>query len=57
MLIWVAPAGLEQMFLECGVDLPEGTTTTAPPTHEEIEKLLQVAQRYGVEIQVPGGTH
>ncbi len=52
MLIWVAPAGLEQMFLECGVELLEGTTTTAPPMHEEIEKLLAIAPRYGVEIRV-----
>jgi quercetin dioxygenase-like cupin family protein len=52
MLIWVAPAGLEQMFFACGVALPEGTTTTAPPTQEEIEKLLAIAPRYGVEIRV-----
>jgi quercetin dioxygenase-like cupin family protein len=52
MLFWVAPAGLEQMFFECGVELAEGTTITAPPTHEEIEKLLAVAPRYGVEILV-----
>ena len=55
MLIWVAPAGLEQMFAECGVELPEGTTTTAPPTPAEIEKLLAIAPEYGVEILVPEG--
>ena len=40
MLISVAPAGLEEMFFEFGVPLPEGSTTALPPTKEEIEKLL-----------------
>ena len=54
MLISVAPAGLERMFFEVGVPLPEGSTTALPPTKEEIEKLLAVAPRYGVEIRLPG---
>ena len=53
MLISVAPAGLEKMFFEVGVPLEEGATTAQPPSHEEIEKLLAVAPRYGVEILVP----
>jgi quercetin dioxygenase-like cupin family protein len=54
MLISVAPAGLEQMFFEGGVPLAEGVTTALPPTKEEIEKLLAVAPKYGIEILVPG---
>ena len=54
MLISVAPAGLEQMFFEVGVPLAEGATTAPPPSKEEIEKLLAVAPRYGVEIKLPG---
>lgn len=54
MLISVAPAGLEQMFFEVGVPLAEGTTTALPPTREEIEKLLAVAPKYGVEIKLSG---
>jgi quercetin dioxygenase-like cupin family protein len=53
MLISVAPAGLEQMFFEVGVALTEGATTALPPTKEEIEKLLAVAPRYGIEIRLP----
>ena len=53
MLISVAPAGLEKMFFEFGVPLPEGSTTAPPPTKEEIEKLLAVAPRYGIEIRLP----
>src|SRR5687767_9822831 len=48
MLISVAPAGLEKMFFEVGVPVAQGATTTAPPTKEEIEKLLAVAPRYGI---------
>lgn len=54
MLISVAPAGLEQMFFEVGVSLAEGATTALPPTKDEIEKLLAVAPKYGVEIKLPG---
>ena len=54
MLISVAPAGLEKMFFDVGVPLAEGATTALPPTKEEIEKLLAVASRYGIEIRLPG---
>ena len=54
MLISVAPAGLEQMFFEVGVPLAEGATTALPPTKEEIEKLLAIAPKYGIEIRLPG---
>ena len=53
MLISVAPAGLEQMFFEVGQPVPAGATTAPPPTKEEVEKLLAVAPRYGIEIQLP----
>lgn len=54
MLISVAPAGLEKMFFEVGVPLADGATTASPPTKAEIEKLLAIAPRYGVEIKLPG---
>ena len=54
MLISVAPAGLEQMFFEVGVPVAEGATTAPPPTKDEIEKMLAVAPRYGIEIRLPG---
>jgi quercetin dioxygenase-like cupin family protein len=53
MLISLAPAGLEQMFFEVGAPLAEGATTTLPPTREDIEKLLAVAPKYGIEIRLP----
>ena len=53
MLISVAPAGLEKMFFEVGVPVTQGAVSTPPPTKEEIEKLLAVAPKYGIEIRVP----
>jgi mannose-6-phosphate isomerase-like protein (cupin superfamily) len=53
MLISVAPAGLEQMFLEVGVPVPAGATTAPPASNEEIQKLLRIAPKYGVEIRIP----
>src|SRR4051812_19152954 len=53
MLISVAPAGLEQMFFEFGVPVAQGATTAPSPTREEIEKLLSVAPKYGIEIRLP----
>jgi quercetin dioxygenase-like cupin family protein len=54
MLISVAPAGLEKMFFEVGVPVPAGAITAAPPTKEEMERLLAVAPKYGIEIRLPG---
>lgn len=53
LLISVAPAGLEQMFFASGVPLTEGATTAPPPTQQEIEKLLEIAPNYGIEIRLP----
>jgi quercetin dioxygenase-like cupin family protein len=53
MLIMVAPAGLERMFFEVGVPLAEGATAALPPTKEEIDRLLAIAPRYGIEIRLP----
>ena len=54
MLITVAPAGLEKMFFEVAQPLPVGVQTARAPTKEEIEKLLSVAPKYGIEIKLPG---
>ncbi len=53
MLISVAPAGLEQMFFDVGLPLPDGTTTASPPTMDEVQRLLAAAPRYGIDIALP----
>jgi len=52
MIISVAPAGLEKLFFEVGQSVKLGETPP-PPSKAEIEKLLAVAPRYGVEIRAP----
>jgi quercetin dioxygenase-like cupin family protein len=53
MLITIAPAGLEQMFFEVSSPLPQGATTAPHPTQTDIEKLLEIAPTYGIEIRLP----
>jgi quercetin dioxygenase-like cupin family protein len=53
VLITIAPAGLEEMFFETGLVVPQGATTAPPTTREEIEKLMEAAPRYGMKILVP----
>jgi quercetin dioxygenase-like cupin family protein len=51
MIISVAPAGLEQMFLEVGQPVALGEQ--APPASKaEIDRLLAAAPRYGIEIKL-----
>lgn len=53
MLISVAPAGLEEMFFEAGVDLAPGSTSAEPPSKDDIDRILAVAKRFGVEFVRP----
>ncbi len=53
MLITIAPAGLEQMFFEVSSPLPQHATSAPHPTHSDIEKLLEIAPKYGIEIRLP----
>ena len=52
MIISIAPAGLEKMFIEVGQPVALGEQAP-PPSKAEIEKLLAVAPRYRVEIKIP----
>jgi quercetin dioxygenase-like cupin family protein len=53
MTISVVPAGLEKMFFEIGVPLEPGATTSPPPSQEQIDKLIRISTRYGVELLKP----
>ena len=54
MLITVAPAGLEKMFLEIGAPMSLGDTPP-PLSPAEVERILTAAPRYGVEMRLPTG--
>ncbi|MGC3961538.1 MAG: cupin domain-containing protein [Verrucomicrobiota bacterium] len=53
MIISVAPAGLEKMFIEVGQPLEAGATSAPVPTPADIEKLLAAAPNYGIEMKLP----
>jgi quercetin dioxygenase-like cupin family protein len=55
MLILIAPAGLENYFLEAGVPLSSMDETPPPPSAEEIGRLMAIAPRYGLTIFPPPG--
>jgi quercetin dioxygenase-like cupin family protein len=52
MLIVVTPSGLERFFAEVG---QQATDRSSPPpvTAADIDRLLAVAPRYGIEIRLP----
>jgi hypothetical protein len=53
MLVWVAPSGLEKMFWEIGLIVPDRSALPHPVTQADIEWLLAAAPRYGIEIMLP----
>lgn len=52
MLFSLMPAGLEKMFLEEGRELADGELPDEP-SQEEIERLLKIADQYGIEYDIP----
>ncbi len=52
MLVVVTPSGLENFFLEVGRDAIEGETEPVLPTPEDIQRLLETAPKYGLEIRL-----
>lgn len=54
MLIVASPSGLERFFAEVGQEVTDRTATPPPVTPADIERLLAVAPRYGIEIEPPG---
>ena len=55
LLILVAPGGMEQMFREVGTPVADEHDTIVPFEEDEKERLLQTAQKYGLEIKIPAG--
>jgi mannose-6-phosphate isomerase-like protein (cupin superfamily) len=53
MLILVNPSGLEKFFAEVGQPATDPTAMPPPVTPADIEKLLAVAPKYGLEIHLP----
>jgi quercetin dioxygenase-like cupin family protein len=56
MLIVVTPSGLERFFAEIGHEATDRTAAPPPVTAADIQRVMEVAPRYGLEIRPPGRT-
>jgi quercetin dioxygenase-like cupin family protein len=54
MLIVVTPAGLDRFFAEVGTAAADRSAPPSPVTDADIDRLLAIAPRYGIDIQPPG---
>jgi len=53
MLILVTPPGFEHFMAEIGTPLPSFDAAPLPVTQADIQKLLAVAPKYGIEVLSP----
>ncbi len=53
MLLMVAPAGLEQMFVNTGVPWSDLRQSPPPPGPEELARLKASAAKFGIEFRAP----
>jgi quercetin dioxygenase-like cupin family protein len=53
MIIVLSPAGLEQFFVEAGLEVSNNSVKPPPLTDEEKQKLVSLASKYGMEIRLP----
>jgi len=53
MLILVTPPGFEKFMAECAQPVPSFDSPPRPVTPADIQKLLAVAPKYGIEILPP----
>ena len=49
----LSPGGLEQLFVEVGIEVSDTNVKPPPFTKEQIQKLPIIASKYGVEIRPP----
>lgn len=53
LIIVLSPAGLEQFFVETGLEVSNNSVKPPPLTDEQIQKLVSLAPKYGMEIRPP----
>ncbi len=53
MLLMVAPAGLEEMFVSTGAAWSDPWQAPPPPGPEELARLIAIAPKFGVELRAP----
>jgi mannose-6-phosphate isomerase-like protein (cupin superfamily) len=51
LIIVLSPAGMEQLFVEVGLEISNTNVKPAPFSNEQIQKLARLAPKYGMEIK------
>jgi quercetin dioxygenase-like cupin family protein len=51
LIIILSPPGLEQLFVEVGLEVSDINTKPPPFTNEQIQKLPGLASKYGMDIR------
>ncbi len=46
-------SGRGNLFMEVGREAIDGETESVAPTPEDIQKLIQTAPKYGLEVRMP----
>ena len=53
LLITVRPAGLDKFFQEVGIPISDPTGDPPPSTVQHMQKIIDTAPKYGMEIHMP----
>jgi uncharacterized RmlC-like cupin family protein len=53
LIIVLSPAGLEQFFVDTGLEVSNNSVKPPPLTDEQTQKLVSLASKYGMEIRPP----
>ena len=52
LIIILSPPGMEQLFVEIGMEVSDINIKPPPFTNEQIQKLPALAAKYGMEIKL-----
>jgi len=52
-LVFYTPAGLEHFIEEAGTPVTDAAATPAPPAMPELERIVAIASRHGIEVPPP----
>jgi hypothetical protein len=51
LIIVLSPAGMEQLFVDVGLEIPNNSVKPPPFNKEQKQKLARLASKYGMEIR------
>ena len=52
LIIVLSPTGMEQIFVEVGLEIPNNSVRTKPMDNEQKQTFAGLAFKYGIEIKL-----